>query len=694
MDRFTRWFPFILVAAGILAYANSFSAPFILDDSRVITGNPNIHTLWPPWKAVYVPTRWVADLSFAVNLAVSGFTPADFRMTNILVHILAGLFLYGIVRRTLRLPRFGNRFETSADGLAFATALLWIVHPLQTGCITYIAQRIEALMGLFYLAALYCFTRSIVSPHPRRWANAAIILVAMGMGTKEVMVTAPLLIFVYDGLLVAPSWSEALRRRWKIHLALVLTIGIFALLFLMSLGMATERNVTLLGRMVSPWRYLLTQTEVITHYLRLSFAPTQLCLSYRWPIASGLAQVWPTACLISALALTTLTALVMRKAWAFPLLWFFVILAPTSSILPIPDAAFDHRMYLPVAGILVLTIVGTHNLWQRWTRNQSHSQLKTSLLIMALAVATIGFTSLTRGRNNDYRSEESMWQDIANKRPENYRAQMVLSGIWMKQDRHQEAVKLLENLIATLPDYSKVPFEEILKQWEMDPSILCIDYALAHSFLGAAKLNSGETNAAIPHIMEAMRVNPSSPTPYLNMGRIAMGQGRHQEALVWLLKAYSHDPKDLTVLTFLAILYDTRKDTAAVVKFYNKILELNPAHGFARAQLAWILSSCPEKSIRNGTRAVSLATPLIAMTKGLSARSFDILAAAYAECGDFQQALRYEKQALQLLSEQTTNNRVTTDNPAQEHPTQRLSKESVVQRIEMYQQQRPYRETP
>ncbi len=692
MDRFTRWFPFILVAAAILAYANSFSAPFILDDSRVITGNPNIHTLWPPWKAIYVPTRWVADLSFAVNLAVSGFTPADFRMTNILAHILAGLFLYGIVRRTLRLPRFGNRFEQSADGLAFATALLWTVHPLQTGCVTYIAQRIEALMGLFFLAALYCFTRSVTSPHPRRWANATIALVAVGMGTKEVMATAPVMIFVYDGLLVSPSWAEALRRRWKLHLALFLTIGIFALLFLVGLGMAVEQNVTLLGRTVSPWRYLLTQTEVITHYLRLSFVPTQLCLSYRWPIATGLAQVWPTACFISALGLTTLAGLIMRKAWSFPLVWFFVILAPTSSILPIADAAFDHRMYLPVAGILALVLIAGYSGVQHLSPLRGRPQIMIAACLIPVLATVVWFASLTATRNRDYLSEETMWLDVVKKRPSSCRGYVALSAVLIRQGQDVDAIHFLNKALTLMPDLSTQSRIAIGRHQELDPTVPILEYATAHSLLGAAYLNSGNTNESISHLRESLRVDPTRPTPYLNMGRIAMAQKKYPEALSWLKCAHAYRPADQDTLCVMASVYAIQENWPKAIEHFETVLKLNPTVGFARAQLAWMLATCPDAGFRNGQRAVELALPLISMTHGSSARAQDILAAAYAEAGKYDQAILHAETAMQLLKKSGTpapSGSTTQDTPA----TPSLS-EKIKQRINLYKQRTPFRDTP
>ncbi len=694
MKQLIRWFPMILIASGILAYANSFTAPFILDDARVITGNPNIHTLWPPWKAIYVPTRWVADLTFAVNLAIGGFTPADFRMTNILIHIAAGLFLFGVVRRTLRLARFKDHFDQQADWLALSIALLWIVHPLQTGCVTYIAQRIEALMGLFYLATFYCFIRGLSSPHPRRWTNAALALCAIGMGTKEVMATAPVLIFIFDGLLVSSSWKEAVRSRWKTHLALFMTIGIFAMLFLMGIGIARGQGVTLLGRMVSPWRYLLTQTEVIIHYLRLSFVPTSLCLNYNWPIAKGLAEVWPSAGVIVTLGLVTLAALLKRNAMAFPLVWMFVILAPTSSILPIPDAAFEHRMYLPLAGLVTWVVIGGHTWWQQRSARMNTRALVYAVSFIAVAGPALWFTALTYSRNIDYLSTETMWADIIEKRPDNPRGYIALSGSLINQGRDQAAIRLLNRALKRLPDYSTQTYEEIRQQWNADMYIPCVDYAVAHSLLGAAYLNSGNTNEAISNLREAMRVSPSRPVPYLNMGRIAMAQKKYQEATMWLKFSLMHDPENQDTLCILATLLALQQNWTSSINYFESALKLNPTHGFARAQLAWMLATCPDATVRNGPKAVERALPLIPMSEGKSARAFDILAAAFAETGAFDKAVKYAEEALRILSTNATLPPLTGHTSVTPIVTQGFSAEEITQRINLYKQKLPYREAP
>ena len=157
----------IIILAGVAAYSNSLSGPFIFDDHPAIVDNPTIRRLLPIWKplcppgtGISVSGRPVLNLSLALDFAVSGFHVRGYHVTNLAIHLVAALLLFGIVRRTVckfseQLPELAA--SKTAVFIALAVALLWAVHPLQTESVTYIVQRAESLMGLFYLLTLYCF---------------------------------------------------------------------------------------------------------------------------------------------------------------------------------------------------------------------------------------------------------------------------------------------------------------------------------------------------------------------------------------------------------------------------------------------------------------------------------------------------------------------------------------------------------
>ncbi len=263
----------MIVAAGLLVYCNSFQGPFIYDDKGSIVENPNIRRLWPIWKVAAaepsdtVAGRPVLSLSLAVNYQISRLEVWSYHAVNLSIHILAGLVLFGIIRRTLSSKTLKDRFGGVSTSLALICALIWLVHPLQTGSVTYIVQRAESLMGLFYLLSLYCAIRGFSSAKSRRagrgWYIGAIVACALGVGTKEVAATVPLMILLYDWIFVGRSFKEVFARRWGLYVGLAGTWVIVG-----ALAWSAPRGVSVGfdNPNLSVWRYSITQCRVIVLY--------------------------------------------------------------------------------------------------------------------------------------------------------------------------------------------------------------------------------------------------------------------------------------------------------------------------------------------------------------------------------------------------------------------------------------------
>jgi hypothetical protein len=214
----------ILAGAVTAVYAQTFSVPLLFDDNAGIGSNSTIRhwsTAW--WGPIRTTAagRPIVNLSLAMNFALSGLGVWSYHAVNLAVHILAALTLFGIVRRTL-LPR---RDPATAANIAFCSALLWALHPLQTEAVTYIVQRAESLMGLFYLLTLYCFIRyaEAGSSRPGLWAGLSVAFCLLGMATKEVMVSAPVMVLLYDRTFLAGDFQGAWRRHRRVYAGLAAT---------------------------------------------------------------------------------------------------------------------------------------------------------------------------------------------------------------------------------------------------------------------------------------------------------------------------------------------------------------------------------------------------------------------------------------------------------------------------------------
>ena len=309
----------LIVLATVAAFGNSFSGAFVLDDGEAIGRNFTIRKLWPIWQPLNPPHNRVAvggrpllNFSLAINYKISGDDIWSYHAANLAIHILAALLLFGILRRMFLLPAMHQRWSNAAVPLAFVIALLWAVHPLQTESVTYVAQRAESLMGLLYLLTLYCFLRAATSLRPAFWYIASVLACLLGMATKEVMVSAPLVVFLYDRTFCAGSFREAWRRRRGLYVAYGCTWLLLAWLVASAgnLGQTTTAKFTW-------WSYLLTQPAAIVHYLRVSLWPVGLSVDWNWSAARTLSPILLPGILVVGMLLLTAWGLVKQPAWGF-----------------------------------------------------------------------------------------------------------------------------------------------------------------------------------------------------------------------------------------------------------------------------------------------------------------------------------------------------------------------------------------
>jgi tetratricopeptide (TPR) repeat protein len=521
----------ILAAGAIAAYRRTFSVPMLFDDIDAIANNTTLRhwstAFWPPINTT-ASGRPILNLSLAFNGAISGTAVWSYHAFNLAIHVLAGLALFGIVRRTL-----ARRGDAAASLIGFSAALLWTLHPLQTESVTYIVQRAESLMGLFYLLTVYCLIRGAeAAGRQRLWFGLCVAACLLGMATKEVMVSAPLIVLLYDRTFVAGSFREAWRRRWGLHAALAAT---WLLLAGLVAGTGWNRSgESGFNANSTPWAYWLTQFEAVTRYLWLSVWPHPLVFEYGTFRANLSAEVALYVLVVVGLAVAVLVALWRRPVLGFLGAWFLVILAPTSVMPGRVQMIVEHRMYLPLAAVMTLAAIGIHATFRR----------RSWVVFMALA---LGLGMLTARRNEDYRSELTIWRDTVAKRPNNERAHFNLGVVWSEMPGHlNDAIARYEEALRLKPDYadahnnlglawSQLPgrLNDAIVQYE-EALRLRPDYAETHNNLGLAwSQMPGRLNDAIAQYEEALRLKPDSAEAHNNLG-LAWSQlpGRLNDAIV------------------------------------------------------------------------------------------------------------------------------------------------------------------
>jgi tetratricopeptide (TPR) repeat protein len=565
--RFRRAIAAAMLAAAVAAaYQSYWPGSLVFDDFSTVADNESIRRLWPPaWltppAGAGVGGRPFANFTFALNHAISGTAPWSYLGTNLLLHGMTALVLYGVVRRTLLQPGFGTHPTAAAGALALVVAALWAVHPLASGTVGYISQRTELLMSCCFLLTLYAFIRS-AETGSRGWAVAAVAVCGLGMAAKEVMGAAPILVLLYDRTFLAGSFRAAWRTRGRIHLALASTWLLLGGLALSS-GLG-ERGVGFaLG--LGAGDYLLIEARAIWHYLRLAVWPQPLIFDYGRETAPALANALPALVGCVALVGAVLVAVWRRPALGFAGAWFLLILAPTSSVIPIVEQPVaENRMYLPLAAVLAALVVAAHRCIGR----------RTKVLVVtagAMAVAA-GVTTASRGQL--FRSEVALWTETALRRPANARAHGNLGAALLRAGRLSEAVAALEMALHLQPVFAD-----------------------AQVNLGVAVARNGRRAEAMAHYESALRVNPEQVEARYNLASALVEAGRPAEAVAHFEAVVRRQPHRAAAHNNLsvALLQVGRADEAA--RAARAALQLEPVLADAHYNLGNALARLGETDL-------------------------------------------------------------------------------------------------
>ena len=452
----------VVVLLTCLAYLNSFGGTFVFDDIGEIYGNPAMEQLFPPWEAMFkgvkAPARPLPYLTFAIDTHLWGPTPFGFHVTSLLVHVIAALALFDLVRLTLCSPRLRDRWAEFAVPLATVIATLWAIHPLQTQAVTYIYQRMESMAGMFCLLSLAAFARAAASDWSWKWLVGSVTACAAAMASKENAVVLPVLLVLYDWFFSAPAtfaaWrADVWKRRWY-YAAVALTWLVLAAILASQAGKYQEFG----DAKRSPLTYALTQPGVILHYLRLAIWPVGLCFDYSgWPEVRAVTAAQLPAFLAIG-TLVVLTAFGTLRRW--PAAWLGVLflgtLAPTSSVLPVEAFVNEHRMYLPLAAVVAALVlaaaVGLGRAAPWLAQRLRNGPLGVErLALIATGVVVIAMLLGTQLRNQQYASTALLWNDVLDHDPGNYRALWNFADMMNHQGKEAEAFELADKALERKP---------------------------------------------------------------------------------------------------------------------------------------------------------------------------------------------------------------------------------------------------
>ncbi len=629
-----RTTPFVALSALLVvttaAYVPAWHAPEIFDDPAVIDENPSITHLLPlsiplrPPVQSPVAGRPVSNLTLAVNYTVNRLLGVDqrpgpagpwktasYHVLNVLLHCCSGLLLFGIVRRTLAHGRWQDRWSTSAGGVAFLVAAVWLLHPLQTEAVDYLAQRTELVVSLCCIGTLYCAIRSWDAASGRTragWVVAGVLTCLLGMGAKEVMVSAPIIVVLYDLAFRADDWralsDRARRARLGFYGALFATIAL-----LVALIAPGPRNVSAGWNVGLRWyQYLFTQGWAVPRYLRLVFWPTGLLFDYGMTPAP-IGRALPGLVLLTILGAGTIVAWSCpRWRWlGFCGAWFFLLLAPSSSIISVStEVAAESRVYLAWAGVLVVVVVGSAAAVRRF------GGLRAAQGVAATLVALLAVMSFVRSEL--YRSPEAVWRDSIAKLPTNARAWNNLGFVlihrappaWTPADSLFRRAVALDSAYATAwfnlaaaadhrhdEDAARTDLEHVITLAPRDQQAL--------SELGSLFLAAGDAIHALPYLERADDA-AADASELVNLGRASMATGHAAEAVTAFRQAISRDSTRIDALDDLGSLLTEEGFAGQAAPLLLKAVQRDDRSG-----LSWALLSLADADLGRPAQAVQLA---------------------------------------------------------------------------------------
>lgn len=522
----------LIIVTGLLAYSNTFHVPFTFDDISNIVDNPIIKDLkyfLDPSAAkrfeLYsaLNSRFVGYLSFAFNYRLHGLDVTGYHIFNLAVHIINALLVFWLVRLTFRTPYFAkqNNEATRNNGLiALFSALLFVAHPIQTQAVTYIVQRLASLATLFYILSFTTYIRArhslteVGNPLSVKFIAfffLSLVSAVLAMKTKEIAFTLPIMIALYEAMfLTGKIW-----RRVLCLTPLFLTMLIIPLSFLhldtpLANMLADASRVTKVQTAMSRWDYLFTQFRVIVTYVRLLFLPINQQVDYDYPVYR---YFFDPEVLLSFIALLSIFALALYLTYrsqsgnyqlrlvAFGIFWFFITLAIESSLIPIVDVIFEHRLYLPLIGASI-TIISTAYI----VASSFNYKMRTLIIVLSILISSFAVT--TYYRNNLWIDEITLWRDNLRKSPKKARVLIGLGFAYEKKGMFDTAIYLYNNALIYSPDYA---------------------FAYHHT----ANLYSriGQLGKAIEYHTMALKIDPTLYTAYYNRGNVYRLQGKFDAAI-------------------------------------------------------------------------------------------------------------------------------------------------------------------
>ena len=589
----------LILVIAILAYSNSFDSPFQWDESDFIVNNPvvrNLGNFWAPSQAkgidpdysMFLRTRYVGYLTFALNYQLHGFQVPGYHIFNMAVHILNAILVYLFMRLTFQTPFLtGSPLKERSTLVALFSALLFVSHPVQTEAVTYIFQRHASLVTFFYLSCIVLYVQWRLKSekkgcsllHSLLLYGSSFLACILAMKTKENAFTLPFSLTVYEVFF----FSGPKKKRLLCLIPFYLTLAIIPLSIV-----GTDRPFEkIMGHIADPASfltkgipkevYLFTQFRVLATYLRLLFLPIQQNLDYDYPLYQSFFVPEVFLSLLFHMIVLGVAAYLFYRSrrtlrdWrvvSFGILWFYLTLSVESSIIPLKMIICEYRIYLPSVGLLSAGVIFLFIIAERVKPTLQNSERYLIVLLLAWSVL---LGSLTYARNEVWRDPVSLWEDVTRKSPSNARGYYNLGLASAKKGRMDEAIRV---------------FQTTLK---LDPR-----EAKARLNLGLIYDHQGQSEEAVKELQAALALDPKDADIHYNLGVIFGRQKRLEEAAKAFQMAIELNPGDASARNNLGVIYVQQGRLEDAMTEFKATLRIDPDHETARRNLQKLSGQNPQ----------------------------------------------------------------------------------------------------
>ena len=633
---------------ALIIYHNIYQCPFVFDDRIGIEENTTIRTLsnYSSPGGLLRP-RAIVGFTFALNYKLGKLNVFGYHLVNVLIHIINGFIVYFLAQTIFTqlsntsAQRFGelnspkskvqspqpaisqstiNNQQSTIFLMSLTAALIFIAHPIQTQAVTYTVQRCASMAAMFYLASVFFYLKARIlaqsskleaqssGGHPlsafslqsSAFFTLCIICGMLAFLSKQNTASLPGVILLAEYLVIDRTWEGWKRKIPWFCLAFAFW-GLFVLYVIGFFSGGTGGGIEAGGVLedvsrltqetenVSRWSYLCTQFNVLVIYIRLLFLPIGQNLDYMYPFKTGFFDGY------TPLAFAFLIGIIGIGIWnikkrpviSFGIFWFFITLSVESSLIPIRDALFEHRLYLPMFGFAIIV---SYLVFHYLSNKRSLALVLSLSIIVSLGLATYL-------RNITWQNDTNLWSDVVSKSFHSFRGHNNLGYALDKQGRTEKAVEHYLQALRIYPDFAEAHYNLAIhldKQGRTEEAIehhlqalrTKPDFAKAHNNLAVALERQGRTEKAIEHCLQALRIDPDFAEAHSNLGNALSKQGHTEEAIEHHLQALRIQPDFPGGHNNLGHALSKQGHTEEAIEHYLQALRIQPDFAEAHYNLA------------------------------------------------------------------------------------------------------------